>query len=714
MLGDRVLVTSTPRRGSTVTIVRRGSLGFVAHSLEGRCVANLARKMPARDALFSRSMDQLRREMAAREDVGSRLTSARDHVVDLQAAIAAAGSPSRSMALLRLDAPGSRAQESRSRVLSQVPTQSWWRVVWSWMQRLWIWVLKRTLPPTATRDDLDAQLQQERDTVCALERELDGMPTKEQMEAHVERLRQEREAYESERRATFLSLVREVDGTDIAERIIEYPADCLAEDLTLVDLPCPTPLNASAVGQVWTSAIREIDALVLVADVKRTTGNETTALVREMKKVAPLVLVVLNKAAEVHTEGAANASVTSTNSRARTEAFGRVVRHLAPEGEGPPCVVITAEPALEGAEHAARLGERLRSTMGRVSQWLHDARPEIMAFREAIRIKTGASEVLRAEASEEESCRKRLSALESKPIPDPTELRQHLLTRVENAIAQGADDVLAHASGRLHEEFQSLRAQWLGQIASCTGRNEVEACAKAINESAPQSIAAALERTAEHVARELQELSETLESWALAEIHTQYQLVRRIGVEALSPVASELTRDDLETELGAMRPADGALDAFERQRVGYGLGGVAAGAMLGTLIAPGIGTAVGAVIGVFVGLLKGVDSLKQECIDKVRTCLEAAENHARNQLANKKPDFSKVVRVTLDEGLDSAFRTLGDAIERLKTIERDAIERERARLADLTASRLELERCHAHLTSLTATTACLTPSWTTR
>ena len=78
-----------------------------------------------------------------------------------------------------------------------------------------------------------------------------------------------------------------------------------------------------------------------------------------------------------------------------------------------------------------------------------------------------------------------------------------------------------------------------------------------------------------------------------------------------------------------MQPFEGALDAFEKQRVGYGLGGAAAGAVLGTLIAPGIGTAVGAVLGVLAGLLKGTDSLKQECSTTIDACLNDTESHAR-------------------------------------------------------------------------------------
>jgi hypothetical protein len=147
------------------------------------------------------------------------------------------------------------------------------------------------------------------------------------------------------------------------------------------------------------------------------------------------------------------------------------------------------------------------------------------------------------------------------------------------------------------------------------------------------------------------------------------------------------------------------LDAFERQRVNYGLGGVAAGAVVGTLIAPGIGTAVGAVLGVFAGLLKGVDSLKEECADTVLKCLDDAEKYADTQLVNKGPEFSHVVRITLDGALEEAFGRLSDAINRLMAIERETMERERGTLESLKGARLALEKCDTDLASLMAKTS---------
>ena len=726
MLGERVLATGTPRRGSTVTIVRRAPLGFVAHSLEGRCVAHLARKMPDRDALFSRSMDQIKHEVAARGDLVSRLEAARAQADALQTSIA-----------IRNDLGRSPETAARPEPLSRtaVVMWTWWGLVRSWIPRIRIWlsrlwqrVLRATSrfsrsfsgpanPPSGSagadeeptrlfdeaKRDPKERLRNEQAAIAALERELNGLTTTEQIEARMDRLRLERETYDGERRAALLSLVRDVDGTDIAERIIEYPADGFSEDLTLVDLPCPTPMNASIVGPVWSRAMRETDALVLVADIQGPPGNATAALIREVRETAPLVLIVLTKADKALADASgANGEMTSRLSRMRLEAIDRVAGALGPEAKELPCIAIAAGPTLETGADPSPVGAHLSGTIGSLSDRLNDAKPAILALREAMRVRAGAAEFARAGALEEESCRKRLAALEGKPIPDPAAFRERLMSRVESAIATGADEVSAAANKRLHDEFEALRTEWQQQIVTCATREDVDACAKAINEGVRQRIGDVLERTVEQVARELQELSETLERWTLDEVHTQYQLVRRLGFEALTPLASELTREDLEQERSAMQPGRGAFEAFERQRVGLGLGGVAAGAALGTLIAPGIGTAVGAVIGVFAGLLKGVESLKQECLEKTRACLDDAERHAHAQLAARRTDLSRVVRITLDEALDAALTQLGDAIDRLRVIEKQAIERERAKMSSLTDVRLALEKWDANLASLMA------------
>jgi hypothetical protein len=88
LLGDRVLTTNTPRRGSTTTIVRCApALDFSAHSPDGHSVVHLSRNMPDRQMLFKKSMAQIDRETTAIEQLAGRLRVARQRVAELETSI---------------------------------------------------------------------------------------------------------------------------------------------------------------------------------------------------------------------------------------------------------------------------------------------------------------------------------------------------------------------------------------------------------------------------------------------------------------------------------------------------------------------------------------------------------------------------------------------------------------------------------------------------
>ena len=707
LLGDRVLPTGTPRRGSTVTIVRSApNLEFSALSVDGRSVAKLSRKMPDRQDLFEKSRGQIDRETAATVAVAARLQAARERAGTLEAATGER--PDRK----RQDPDTARLDgvvEPVAPLPSPRGTASVWSVLWSWILRVllqWPWA-KRLAPRTSdpeTRRHASSgggasEREEGRAAIGALERELAGMRTAPRLAEQAQRLELERQKYEEERRALFLSQVRDFDGTDIGERIVDYPARHVPQGLTLMDLPCPPGAGSPAFEKIRARVAREVDALVVIADVAKPPSETTASLVRALSDLVPVPLVVLTKADGPLrvVAGEPNDRVAARIDRVRREALDGVAPALGANVGRPLCIAVAAQAALDERPGASALADHFHTAIGALRERFESAAPVVIAWRDALRMRAGVAELARAQSREEESSRRRLSRLESKRIPDPEEFRRRLLDGLRGAIEEGADQVLASAMECLRAAIERLRSEWRERIASSTSRGELDACIAAIDESAAGRIAEALEQTAELVAGELHDATERLRAWAVQEIHAHYRLVRRLGEEALAPVASELTREDLERELLSGQPFDGAKAAFEKQRVGYGLGGVAAGAALGTLIAPGIGTAVGAVLGVLAGLLKGTDSLKQECLAKIDACLREAESHARTQLQGKRGDLSRVIRVALDEAVEESLRQLDDAIRRLMTVERKAIERERTKLANLSDARRAHEACDERL-----------------
>jgi phage-related tail protein len=147
-------------------------------------------------------------------------------------------------------------------------------------------------------------------------------------------------------------------------------------------------------------------------------------------------------------------------------------------------------------------------------------------------------------------------------------------------------------------------------------------------------------------------------------------------------------------------PLQSALDRFERGRVGIGLGGAAAGAAVGTLIVPGIGTAIGAFLGVFAGFLKGLDSLKSECVTRLDSCLEDVERSVSAQIVGREASFAEAIRASLDEAFDRAVERLEESIARLMALERRVLDAERKRRDDLAKLRALLDEHASRFASL--------------
>jgi phage-related tail protein len=134
--------------------------------------------------------------------------------------------------------------------------------------------------------------------------------------------------------------------------------------------------------------------------------------------------------------------------------------------------------------------------------------------------------------------------------------------------------------------------------------------------------------------------------------------------------------------------------------VGIGLGGAAAGAAVGTLIVPGIGTAIGAFLGVFAGFLKGLDSLKSECVTRLDSCLEDVERSVSAQIVGREASFAEAIRASLDEAFDRAVERLEESIARLMALERRVLDAERKRRDDLAKLRALLDEHASRFASL--------------
>jgi hypothetical protein len=291
-------------------------------------------------------------------------------------------------------------------------------------------------------------------------------------------------------------------------------------------------------------------------------------------------------------------------------------------------------------------------------------------------------EAVKAEAN----CERRIAALESQRIPDPAEFRATQMVRVSRAIDDGARDVQEATLQRLRGDMARAKEAWHTELNACSTREQMEAFVGTINRTARDQMQTLVDDIGHHAVLELQRVSESIQTWLLEEIRGRYHLARRIEEGAPAAVVGEAMEVPIQRS-----PLASALDKFESRRVNLGLGGVAAGAVLGTLIVPGVGTAVGAIVGVLAGLLRGLDSLKKECVGRLDACLDEVEQKIAGHITGRHGSFVEELRASLDDALDIALEQLDASISRLMALERRTLETERRKRADLAKLRALLE-----------------------
>jgi hypothetical protein len=106
-------------------------------------------------------------------------------------------------------------------------------------------------------------------------------------------------------------------------------------------------------------------------------------------------------------------------------------------------------------------------------------------------------------------------------------------------------------------------------------------------------------------------------------------------------------------------------------------------------------------IGAALGLLGFVASptrvLRRDALSCARGYVAELGRKSEANLRSKREDVALGLRASLDEALGEALRRINDAITRLMTVEKNAIEAERARLANLAKTRGTLEDHDARL-----------------
>lgn len=664
------------KRERTVTLRAGPAFDYSAHKADGTLL-RFARSMPDRDPQYKKSIDDaeagVREAESARGAIATSVEESRASVRKVEEAIAAADVELETMGEHFADAwRAHRAAEGRVAAIDRVEPDlpaifrgapRWWA--------FWVWIL-RWMVASKWRTELAAHAQNRAESRAAHERATE-------LEAIAKGVESAREQGKAHRDAETARLARAHDALAAMEVTLSEECAVTAAEAAVESLIVDRAKHAGERKDEFFADLADYDASAR--------GDDVVTMDVELPKTAPVPMpegITLVFGADVPKE--ADGYVLVRDAMDKTTRDGDLRARL-------PCALNLV------------IREALKKDLADILARLAAGKHRVVAARFAIAMRACIAEVQKARSVAEEQHQRRLGALESQRIPHPAEFRKRQVARSAAPIEKGADDVLAGALAQTHDALEKLRREWLDRVTNARKKKQLDAAIAEINQRGRLRVLELLEGTSEHIAREMQSVGETLERWALDEIQASYRVQKRVRAESLAPVASEVTGEDLGFAVTPIAPLAGTSEAFERTRLRISLGAASGAAIAGAttgMLVGGVtrgvaGAVIGILVGAFAGRLKSPDTLRTDCLGRVASWVDDVDRKTAALLRAKRDDIESGIRTALDEALGETLERLNDAITRLLTIERNAIEGERATLANLDATRGTLDEHDARL-----------------
>jgi hypothetical protein len=651
VLGADAIVGPKARKERTIRIRARGAYDYTAHQNDSHAI-RFARNVPDRDPLYRRSIDQaeerVRVAKVSREALAAQVERTRGDVRAIEANIVALENETETMGETFASAwRAHKAAEMRlaaiEKVVPDVPeifrtTPAWWAI--------WIWIM-RWMTQSKWREPV-AHYEQNRAEAAA------AKTRAHELEAVAKGTEDTREDLKRRR-------VAEDEGLERAHAALAAVEVALAEERGVAD------------------AEKHLDQLV-----------------RDQAKYAG------------ERQGEFFADIHDFDETARGDDIGDIDVELPldhPNAPPPGVVLVVAPETPKDADACLRAGLRGDRPPGMPCvasmEEIANDKAGLLAAACAFRLRACILQIATARRNAEAAHEKRLASLESQRIPHPDEFRAKQIEKSEPAIDKGADEIVAAARQKLGADIAAIEKDWIARIEGANGRREIERAIDDVNQRGKIGVLESLEAVSELVAREMQSHGETIERFALDEIQSSYRTQKRMRAESLAPVASEVTGEDLAEGIATLVPIPHARNDFRRRRTRITTGGIVLGTALGAGAAVAVHhwfvVGIGAALGVLAFFATPTRVLRRDALSCTRGYIAELSRKSEANLAAKRQDVALGLRASLDEALGEALRRINDAITRLMTVEKNAIEAERATLANLAKTRGTLEDHDARL-----------------
>jgi len=519
--------------------------------------------------------------------------------------------------------------------------------------------------------------------------------------------RREIERARKERKHRFFAEVRSMSnmedrGQDVIELEIDYPAWLLPDDVVLIEAPGITSDEAGARERAWRAIRERADTCILVSELERAVSGETHRFLQPLREAVPHAVLVLTKMDETVRAATRKGEGDPAEQVERARRIGtrRFAREMGRDPATVLSVTVAAEETLRGAPSSDADRRRFEADVATLFTLLRYERALILGASSAGMVRRCIGGLAGAEQSAALAHRDRIASLEAKRIPDPEQFQAEQMASVDAVIVEEAKGIVASAARVVRENADLIRTECKSKITACTTKSALQKLAPELAVVVARGIGQARDAASSHCVAEADRRLMEIEKGVFQALRERYYILHQISHPPDLPVAASAriavpgAPSDLAPKL------DDLVRSFDRFRVGYGVGGAAVGAGVGTLILPGLGSLAGALIGGLATFAKTFGALKRDVEAAVDASVAGLERALLEQIEAAELSLVSGMRTVLGKSLEETLARFARFVEEPLQEQRVAIASEREQLRELELIQKRLRQHDAHLEAL--------------
>jgi hypothetical protein len=366
---------------------------------------------------------------------------------------------------------------------------------------------------------------------------------------------------------------------------------------------------------------------------------------------------------------------------ARSIGTRRFARELGRAPNSVLSVSVAAEALL--SDRRSELATRSESELAKLFVLLRRERALILGAHAAGAIRRCIASLGDAEVRAERGYRERILELERKRTPEPAVFRQKLLEDAEPATRESSHQAVLAATDALRDGFRLLERLCEQTLdAPAKKRDWVERASALATEL---SLGAATAHGDARLALEagIHRGVTSIEPALFQSLRSRYQLLHEVSSTASASPRLGASTHAAPSFAGCVPEARAAVKRFTQARYALGVTGALAGAAGGITLHPWLGPLVGGALGGLTALFHRERALRDDTLRRFQAALDAQRQAYEQDLAALEPEVTVAIRLAVEGSLERAMIRFARWIAEPLEAERQLIESEREKLAEL-------------------------------